>query len=206
MKLCNISAHWPPVAGPHVGFKTIHEALTGDTRIPMHDLHAPAWWTGFRITVQDGQKQEFIVDLTTVDTCDFPTTERGWIQTSGKWFAFPWPIPANMARHITLGLRVRALGEAPAAVEAPWAKYELCFHELEDVPAGDLFLFVGEDDKPVMHWNDKYKGGGGPSAPLPLYRGKSHYAIPSMETILDITSEDGDLRCTPHGWREAVDW
>lgn len=206
MKLCNISAHWPPVAGPNVGFKTIHEVLTGDKNISMHDLHAPAWWTGFRIVTQGGQEREFIVDLTSVDSCDFPKTERSWIQKTGSWVALPWPIPAHMAQHISLGLRIRALGEVPHTVEAPWIKYELCFHELADVPAGDLFLFIGEDNKPAMHWNDTHWGGGGPGAPLPLYRGKSHYAVPPMETVLDITSEDGDLRCTPSSWKEPVRW
>lgn len=206
MKLCNISAHWPPVAGPHVGFKTIHEVLTGDKSIPMDDLHAPAWWTGFRIAVQGGQDQEFIVELISDNACDFPKTERSWIQTSGRWTPFPWAIPAHMAQHISLGLRICALGDVPCAAEAPWVKYELCFHELADVPAGDLFLFVGEDSKPAMHWNDKHKGGGGPDAPLPLYRGKSHYAVPTMETVLGITSEYGDRRCTPTGWRGPVCW
>lgn len=206
MKLCNISAHWPPVAGPHVGFKTIHEAMVGDKHISMGDLHVPAWWTGLRISVQDRKKHEFIVELTSDDACDFPKTERSWIQKSGGWVAFPWPFPAQMAQHINLGLRIRALGDLSATDEVPWIKYELCFHELDEVPAEDLFLFVRDDDKPAIHWNGEHKGGGGPGAPLPLYRRKSHYVIPTMETVLDITAEDGDIRCTPRSWTETVEW
>ena len=205
MKLYNISAHWPPVAGPHVGFKMIYEVLVSDKSISMHELHAPAWWTGFRIVVQDGQEREFIVDLTSDDTCDFPKAKRRWTQTSGQWVPFPWPIPAHMAQHISLGLRIRTLGEVPlTAEEEPCVKYDICFHELDGVPTGDLFLFIDDDDKPALHWNHIHCGG--PGAPLPLCKGKSHYAVPTMRTILDIISEDGDLRCTPTGWRDTIRW
>jgi hypothetical protein len=200
MKLCNIATHWPPIAGPNVGTKTIYRVLAADERITMGDIHAPTWWTGLRIVVQGKVEREFIVDLSTDSSSDFPSKEKSWIQKSGDWVAFPWPIPANMARHICMELTLRVLGEVPRS-NTPWVKYELCFHEIDEVSAEECLLFVGADRKPAMHWNATHSGGGGPSAPMPLYRGKSHLVVPLMDMLMNTRC---DRYATPHRWTDTI--
>jgi hypothetical protein len=195
--------HWPPVAGPNIGFKTINKVLTADDRITMNDIHAPTWWTGLRIVVQGGLEKEFIVDITTDRSADFPAEEKSWIQKSGGWVAFPWAIPAQMAKHICMGLSLRVLGEVPSD-NTTWVKYELCFHEMGEVSAGECLLFIGGDCKPAMHWNAVHCGGGGLRAPIPLYRDHLHLVVPLMEILINTRSESSNQYATPHRWTDTV--
>lgn len=208
MKLCDMSTFWPPVAGPHVGFKTIHKELANDLApeiINAADLHQGAWWTGIRVLVQGGAPRDFTVELLTVDGQHFAGVESRWIQGVGHWTPLPWPIPTLMAEALGLQFRVTPLHNGPEPVPAHmWVKYDICFHEINEVSAYDRLLFVTGDNRPALHWNGQLRGGGDADAHLPLHRGVPHTVVFRMEYLINTNPAIGDRTATPIGWSEPV--
>jgi hypothetical protein len=198
MKLSNLSAFWPPLPGPHVGFKTIHKEITNRLEIvDLSDLHEGAWWTGFYILAQDTAPGKFNIELAAKDGSCFAS----WEQDIGIWNPFPWPIPASMAQALGLQLHITTTYTLPFS---SWAKCEACFHEMSDIPVHDLLLFVTPANKPEMHWNGALRGGGFSDASLPLYIGAPHRLIYPMKYILNVNPEYIDRRAIPTGWAEPV--
>ena len=198
MKLSNLSAHWPPVAGSHVGFKTIHKEITNLSElVDLSDLHEGAWWTGFYMLVHGTAPQKFTVELAAKDG----RCIAQWEQGIGIWNPLPWPIPASMAQ--TLGLQIHITSTYPLSFSS-WAKFEACFHEMNEIPVHDLLLFVKPDNLPEMHWNGALRGGGFSDASLPLYVGAPHNLVYPMKYILNAKPAYIDCRAIPTGWTESV--
>lgn len=198
MKLSNLSAHWPPVAGPHVGFKTIHKEITNLPEfIDLSDLHEGAWWTGFNMLAQDTAPGMFNIELKTKDG----RSVEQWKQGLSIWNPLPWPIPTSMAQTLGLQLHVTPMYSLPFS---SWAKFEVCFHEVNEIPVYDPLLFVTSTNKPEMHWNSALRGGGFSDASLPLYIGAPHRLVYPMKYILNVNPEYIDRRAIPTGWMESV--
>ena len=100
---------WPPEPGPDqttTGELMYTCELDGHESVNMTGLQAGAWWTGLRLSVPlepSITAIQFEVSL----IVDDGTVLDSWYQDSGATHYLTWPMPALMAKHSGLSLRIR---------------------------------------------------------------------------------------------------
>jgi hypothetical protein len=159
--LSNIVTLWPPRPSPQqpeTGTKTL-----GEENTTLTDLHEPAWWTGLKLAAgtRTGRVEDasYWVRLLRADgkpVFDGDAHTCEWVQNVSTWHAFPWPIPAAMAKAVGARLEITAVDPDNAVFMVATA----CFHELDRLDTNDMYVFTDEQDYPVHLWNGRQQADG----------------------------------------------
>ena len=180
-----IAATWPPAPGPDqttTGELFQTGIVDGSTTIDLSGLHTGAWWTGLLLAVpsQDGEVAMFQVYLETENG----TIITQWSQPSGETYALSWPIPAEMATHAGLSLRIRVVSPDDMENAPPiHVSRRVYFHELPDLDQQGRYVFL-EDHHPVLYWNGRQAQWGMRESDQPPSFGLSHTVVPTMVNLL----------------------
>jgi hypothetical protein len=193
-----IAATWPPAPGPDqttTGELVRNGIVDGSTTIDLGGLHAGAWWTGLRLAVpsQDGEVAQFEVSLQTAAG----ELLAHWPQTSGVTCHLTWPIPAAMAAHAGLSLRIRVVPPDDMENAPPiHVSQRIYFHELPDLDQDGRYVFLN-GHQPAFYWNGQQEQWGGPDSAQPPSFGLAHTVIPKMEHL--VGGGDGTV-LFPESW------
>ena len=161
-------------------------------------LHEPAWWTGVRVYSPYEQRM-----------CTFRLVGRDglslgpqfeWSQQTGTWAAFPWPIPAFVAKAMDLKLELCFIG----VEEATTVSMRICFHEMPDMPNDVNYMFFGINGFVTAAWHAS-------QSELILARSQEaaawnsiHFLVPRTERLLQTPLWDDDRLVCFHNWNERV--
>ena len=194
--LTTIATIWPPAPGPQTGTKTLHG--TGPVLTErLHDLHDPAWWSGVRVaTVEPMGFQIRLLKGDGSTVFDLAADACTWVQNTGSWVQFPWPIPAAMGKALDMKLEVTTIDGSNTFMSVV-----TCFHELPLMPLRDRYLFVNADGRILQVWNGGKLLDGTPDRGLPPVWRTIHHVVPPTRLLSDWSDET--LFCI-HEWDEIV--
>ena len=173
---------WPPEPGPDqttTGELMYTCELDGHESVNMTGLEAGAWWTGLRLSVPleaSITAIQFEVSL----IVDDGTVLDSWYQDSGATHYLTWPMPALMAKHSGLFLRIRPTQTAYGPFTVAIHVY---FHELPDINQSLRFIFL-RNQRPVLYWNGQQEQWGAPHTSQPPSFGLDHVVVPTMADLL----------------------
>jgi hypothetical protein len=195
--LSDIANEWPPT--PMTGHKTTHMKLTHVIEETLADLHTPGWWSGIKI-IGHGHSHSDAVFEVTLETDNHALLFRScrWTQRVGEILAFPWPIPARMARSMNIQVVVRRLDVHSAPFHIGLKTY---FHEMNEMPAHERYLFMDSTGAPFYHWDGIHKKWGGPGVGDPPAWRTLHRVVPPFELMKGW--DDHKIFCL-HAWGERM--
>ena len=194
-----IAATWPPAPGPDqtTTGELFHTGIVdGSTTIDLGGLHASAWWTGLRLGVSQlevGEVAQFHVSLCAAGG----SVLASWPQTSGDTRHIAWPIPAAMAAHAGLSLRIRVVPPDDMENAPPiHVSRRVYFHELPDLDQYGRWVFL-DGHRPVLYWNGQQEQWGNRGSAQPPSFGLTHAVVPKMEHLV---GDDGGTVLFPESW------
>jgi hypothetical protein len=161
----------------------------------LDSLHEPAWWTGVRIYTPGTERD---CSLRLVGRDGALGREFEWTQSTGTWTAFPWPIPAHIAKELELHLEIRISG----LLEPIPISLRVCFHEMPDMPNDVNYLFFNLNGDSVATWHASQRE-------FVLRDGVAawnsiHFLVPPMQRLLATPLWDDDRLACVHQWSERI--